>query len=437
MIRRDFALGTYTDISPLSGRIVTSRQGDVEYDGQRIPFGVGDGLLRYIRINSSGTAFAGVSSTDRVYMWDGSWHDVASAFGPNPLVYRGDELLVRDTPGAHGITGGIRAVDAAGGLVDDDATRSNGVVWEFTPLASCTVGQGNKGPHGEDPLVILYQGVRRLLDEGQCRFVRAYEEAGALYVAWWNQAPTGDGAPASMGSAAKLSFDDVRNLPVALEAGSGGGSPVPVPVPDEIRLPAEVQATITAVFPLVKDLHAGSDEHRRLGQRKIIEQVVFSHPGQGYGWKASSATNPPSKDAIAQLIGERLYIIDLVDGSTRLLADLSGPLKDVTGQHFIAIAGVDYLGTPASPPGAPTEPPKPPGAPKVCPDVEKLSKELADAFSGILVAMAGLLKRTEALELGLLDVQTAPMPPLVVRGTTGSRYGHSHTLDLEVVSKSI
>jgi hypothetical protein len=122
-----------------------------------------------------------------------------------------------------------------------------------------------------------------------------------------------------------------------------------------MRLPEAVQQTIRAMWPKVEHLHAGSDADRRTGTRLIIEQIVFSHPGQGYGWKASSPNNPPSKDAMARQVGGKLYYVDLIDGTTRQLANLDGEMEDITGQYFIDVAGVNHLGA------APVPVPQPAG----------------------------------------------------------------------------
>lgn len=130
-------------------------------------------------------------------------------------------------------------------------------------------------------------------------------------------------------------------------------------------LSAGVKATINAIWPQVAQLHRGNDDERREGTKRIIEQIVFSHPGEGYGWKSSSPTNPPSKDAIARRVDGRLYYIDIVNGGSRELADLNGPMGDITGQHFIPLVGVNHLG------GVPPPPP-----PATC---ERCSADLAAA----------------------------------------------------------
>jgi hypothetical protein len=154
---------------------------------------------------------------------------------------------------------------------------------------------------------------------------------GGIILAVWN---THDGQPG-------LASIDIT---AAREPFPGASVPPPTPEPSIMRLPEAVQQTIRAMWPKVAHLHAGSDNDRRTGTRLIIEQIVFSHPGQGYGWKASSPNNPPSKDAMARQVDGRLYYVDLIDGTTRQLADLNGEMEDITGQHFIDVAGVNHLG---------------------------------------------------------------------------------------------
>jgi hypothetical protein len=164
---------------------------------------------------------------------------------------------------------------------------------------------------------------------------------GGIILAVWN---THDGQPG-------LASIDIT---AAREPFPGASVPPPIPEPETMRLPEAVQQTIRAMWPKVAHLHAGSDADRRTGTRIIIEQIVFSHPGQGYGWKASSPNNPPSKDAMARQVDGRLYYVDLIDGTTRQLADLNGEMEDITGQHFIDVAGVNHLGAAPVPVQQPT-----------------------------------------------------------------------------------
>jgi hypothetical protein len=131
--------------------------------------------------------------------------------------------------------------------------------------------------------------------------------------------------------------------------------PKPPVLTQTFRMAADVQETVRAVFQKVAHLHRGTDEERREGTRIIVEQVVFSHPNQGWGWKASGPNSPPSKDAIARLVNGRLYYMDLINGATRELVDLNGEMGDITGQHFITVNGVNHLGS--VPPPVITPPP--------------------------------------------------------------------------------
>lgn len=132
-------------------------------------------------------------------------------------------------------------------------------------------------------------------------------------------------------------------------------NPKPPVFEQAIRMASAVQETLRTVYQKVAHLHRGTDEERREGTRIMIEQVVFTHPNEGWGWKASSPNNPPSKDAIARMVNGRLYYMDLINGGSRELVDLNGEMHDITGQHFIAINGVNHLGSvppPVTPPPA-------------------------------------------------------------------------------------
>lgn len=127
-----------------------------------------------------------------------------------------------------------------------------------------------------------------------------------------------------------------------------------------MNLPTRILAIINTLYQEHQSLAKGTDDERRALTRMIIEQIVFEFPGQGWGWKSADPTRPPSKDAIARLLPDgHLWCWDWQNGSTR--APISDPTgEDITGQHFIAVAGVDHLGAEPVPPPKPPIPPTPP-----------------------------------------------------------------------------
>jgi hypothetical protein len=138
--------------------------------------------------------------------------------------------------------------------------------------------------------------------------------------------------------------------------------PVPVPVPQpkpepvSMRLPDSVQQIVNTLYARNYGLAHGTDDERRSLTKLIVEQTVFALPGQGWGWKSADPTRPPSKDGIAKQQDGRLLGFDLFNGGTRAPNDHPAS-EDITGQYFIAVAGVDHLGGSVPVPAPQTPPP--------------------------------------------------------------------------------
>lgn len=118
-------------------------------------------------------------------------------------------------------------------------------------------------------------------------------------------------------------------------------------------VPARVQTIAELLHAKNPVLAMGGDDQRRELTRMIIEQIVYEFPADGWGWKSADPTRPPSKDALAWKRPE-LHACDWQDGTTRK------PLQPirchaVPEQHFIAVAGVNHLGS--SPPPDNPQPP--------------------------------------------------------------------------------
>ena len=108
-------------------------------------------------------------------------------------------------------------------------------------------------------------------------------------------------------------------------------------------LPARVTTIVQQLHARNLDLAHGDDEARRALTRKIVEQIVFEFPADGYGWKSADEGRPPSKDCFARQVGNALWCWDWQDGATRAPFERF-QANLITGQHFIAITGVDHLG---------------------------------------------------------------------------------------------
>jgi hypothetical protein len=105
------------------------------------------------------------------------------------------------------------------------------------------------------------------------------------------------------------------------------------------------------VYDIIEQMHAKYaqfciDTHpndmeaaARMCTQMIIEQVMFSFPGQGYCWKSADANRPPSKDVQAQLGAGFFWGWDLFFASgangPRDLNAYPLPVHDITGQNPI------------------------------------------------------------------------------------------------------
>lgn len=144
-----------------------------------------------------------------------------------------------------------------------------------------------------------------------------------------------------------------------------------------MKLPPAVLATrdrYVAMFPLWDTPGDPTAEDRaRQWTLGLISQIVYEHPGQGYGSKRADPGRPLSKDAIAQQTetatsgaaratgkgkqapATRTYLQllgwDLLtgagSGSPQLVPDPDS--MDITGQVFEPVAGADVIGGAAIP----------------------------------------------------------------------------------------
>jgi hypothetical protein len=97
--------------------------------------------------------------------------------------------------------------------------------------------------------------------------------------------------------------------------------------------------------------YPADDEGRRALTKSIIEQLVCEFPNDGYTWKSSTRTHPPSKDAIGILQGGRLYIWDWQNGTSLRRQVVAGQeADDITGQWPIPLSCVNHLGAPGGGP---------------------------------------------------------------------------------------
>jgi hypothetical protein len=93
-----------------------------------------------------------------------------------------------------------------------------------------------------------------------------------------------------------------------------------------------------------------NDDDRRKSARIFAEQMAFT-VGPEWGTKNAGGGRPPSKDAIAKVVGSTLCGWDIVNGTTRELTFGHG--EPLPGQAFIRVTPTNHLGiTPPPPPPA-------------------------------------------------------------------------------------
>lgn len=100
---------------------------------------------------------------------------------------------------------------------------------------------------------------------------------------------------------------------------------------------------IWRLYELNIGLAEGNDDQRRVLTRKIAEQICYEF-GVDWGTKASSSTNPQSKDSISFRSPNKLENWDWQNGTTRKPQVTAGePGVNITGQYFIEVRPMNHL----------------------------------------------------------------------------------------------
>lgn len=177
-----------------------------------------------------------------------------------------------------------------------------------------------------------------------------------------------------------------------------GDAPPPPPPPPPSKedalvpfaLPDDVYQILVALWERNKPLANGSDDDRRVLQKKIAE-TVCARKGDRWGWKSNhSDWSSPSKDGLAMLPPgatftphdrQSLYIWDCFNGSSRI--PNPQPIMNISdgteNQYFIPVEPVDHLSD------VPPPPPPPPPA----------DTELTARVAAMEVALRALTTKTE------------------------------------------
>lgn len=191
-----------------------------------------------------------------------------------------------------------------------------------------------------------------------------------------------------------------------------------------MMIPTRLVAIAQAMRLRFPDLAKGTDDQRRALTTMIAQQAAFEL-GPQWGTKASSRTNPASKDAIAFLSATgTLWGWDSLNGTTREVSD-SLEMEDITGQFFIPVVPQDLLGQTGETPGrsTPVEPPAPVlGAvedalrafrAEVRSDLERLKQQTAEDH-GTLAAQADRIyvDLCNRLQVPVTVIAPTPVPPV-------------------------
>lgn len=125
-----------------------------------------------------------------------------------------------------------------------------------------------------------------------------------------------------------------------------------------MNLNARQVEIINQLYNLNIPLARGTDEQRRKLTRMIAEQLAFEF-GPDWGTKASSPSNPQSKDSISfRLNSQSFDNWDWQNGDTREPQVRVGqPGQTITGQFFIQVNPTNHIGTIPNPPPIPDPPP--------------------------------------------------------------------------------
>lgn len=187
-----------------------------------------------------------------------------------------------------------------------------------------------------------------------------------------------------------------------------------------MKLPESVLATLNrylAKFPVPHgEPGEAIEEQVRQWTNNAVEQVVFEHPGEGWGSKRADGGRPQSKDGMAnnQIVPGRLMLWDLVTGAGSGQGSYVGDGKDaedVTGQVFIPKDGADHIGGGVSP-QPPTNPHEPAPNVPTSPDdnVPAPIQAFMNAVAGALDSMQAKLDASAVREAKLVELVQAVKP---------------------------
>jgi len=300
------------------------------------------------------------------------WIDLGKTFGTSPIAFTTTRLyIVRDTNHVDvylyknqeisllttinqqiGVNG-IRYVDSNGVIITGDSTYDGSKLPNIKLAEYTTLLEGlHIGQSYVDGAIIVYRSYRKVIESGNCRFIRAYRYGNEIAVAisklsenkvvfkWF-----------SLDEIVAFSDEKSSTIPPIIIP------PIEPPVNTTMKLSNEVKATRDAFiakfpFPFTSEGPTPDDfeDTFRSYMGRMIEQIVFSHPNQGWGWKDAGGNRPPSKDSLAnnKLVENDLLNWDMFGsvGTGKPSLNQDPDSSSIKGQHFIKVIGVNHLELP-------------------------------------------------------------------------------------------
>lgn len=313
--------------------------------------------LRYPRMSPITNYVAGTTQSNParcVEVRPDGWSDVAPACGNSACAYGpGGELIINMDCGHPYYGLGIRYISDRVYTGADTYMDHERHIYEWTEHDSITVGQNGKGPYGEDPCVILYNGRRYLLEGGTCRVIRFSKQGDKLSIGFF-RVDVGAFVAHWLTVAEIAELKDITDQEEPEEPGEPEEPEGPVDFPrTEWGIVEQMHAKFARTRPATED---GAREWTRMA----IEQLAFSFPSGGWCWKSASPDRPPSKDCIARRIEGRFQGWDVLQSAgvngPHVLARFPPSFHDLIAegnQHPIPVNSKNHLGTELD---EPTEP---------------------------------------------------------------------------------
>jgi hypothetical protein len=434
MTRLDIPGGQYVEALPGGEYAALIARNGVQTHAGVVPLPGMDVLQ--LRIAPDGRRFAGIGHMDDAcWEYDHGWVRRAPlAFGPNSVIYdAAGHLRVHSNPALGPI--GYRYVDANGNIVTGEATYADASrrIYEWTCHGEIIIGQGGAGPHGEDPVIALYDGERYVLASGQCRFIRFNRSGDNLALGFWQQ-------DQNRAVILWLSVAELASFPQQQTAAPvpNPGTPVPTPgTPPPPPAPTpEPVVSIPNYFDIVRRVNA---EHPHLVQQNTREscaefmwRVVWAlhqhDPKVGFLGKSSSENH-------IVIAGERVSIDAIAYFGVEPVVDILSSAGDGPGTGGIGWSvephrrasnqWVQPVAFPGSSPPAPTPPPP-------SDELLALQQELASLRRMVMTAIGDALGAKAAVEALNTEVAALKRRPVRVTGSTSRAFGHAHSIDIEV-----